>query len=598
MPDADRFTLPDLASLAPPPSTSGRCASSRKRANTTPSARTSRCRFAPRPTAARWPPSTRTAATATPRPATLRPPACARRSSARQPGRARPRSSRCSTSRTLPRPGRPRRIRVAVARRRQSPSRRDWFDLLMRESRAAAIDPRIVDWETSMEVRHATHRLVTSEGGDLVQRYRFLFPGMSVTAHADGDTQTRTLYGYRGICQQGGGEILARFGFDGAARRIADEALELVARAELPDRHDGRAADARPDDPADPRVDRASAGARPDPRRRAQLRRHELRHARHVRHATATARICSTSRSTPRAARSSRATAGTTTARAAEKVHLIRNGILERPLGGAISQARAGLAGHVERARRRLEPAADRPHGEPQPRAGRRVARRHDRRHRARRADGDQQLVVDRRLAQQVPVRLRARAPDRERQAARSGEEPQLPRHQRELLAQPRASRATPTRCRCWARRTAARASRRRRSASAMRRRRACSRTSLSSAEKHDGAARTDGRAIDDGRLLPRARRAARQPLATGETYTAWFSAEASDFVRMNRGKVRQPGSVVQRYLDIDLIRGARHATLPRLARPATSPPIARRSPRRSAPRAPRCPRSPTIRIC
>jgi len=46
-----------------------------------------------------------------------------------------------------------------------------------------------------------------------------------------------------------------------------------------------------------------------------------------------------------------------------------------------------------------------------------------------------------------------------------------------------------------------------------------------------------------------------------GEAYTAWFAAECSDFVRMNRGKVRQPGSVVQRYLGIDLIRGARHAS-------------------------------------
>ena len=46
-----------------------------------------------------------------------------------------------------------------------------------------------------------------------------------------------------------------------------------------------------------------------------------------------------------------------------------------------------------------------------------------------------------------------------------------------------------------------------------------------------------------------------------GEAYTAWFAAECSDFVRMNRGKVRQPGSVVQRYLGVDLIRGARHAS-------------------------------------
>jgi predicted Zn-dependent protease len=85
-----------------------------------------------------------------------------------------------------------------------------------------------------MEVRTATHHLVTSEGGDIVQHYRFLFPGMSVTAHADGDTQTRTLNGYRGICQQGGDEILARFGYVGAGRRIAREALELIAAPNCP----------------------------------------------------------------------------------------------------------------------------------------------------------------------------------------------------------------------------------------------------------------------------------------------------------------------------------------------------------------------------
>jgi len=49
--------------------------------------------------------------------------------------------------------------------------------------------------------------------------------------------------------------------------------------------------------------------------------------------------------------------------------------------------------------------------------------------------------------------------------------------------------------------------------------------------------------------------------LAGGERFTASFAAEDSDFVRMNRGKVRQPGSVTQRYLTLRLIRGARHAT-------------------------------------
>ena len=50
------------------------------------------------------------------------------------------------------------------------------------------------------------------------------------------------------------------------------------------------------------------------------------------------------------------------------------------------------------------------------------------------------------------------------------------------------------------------------------------------------------------------------QSLVAGERFTAAFDAEDTDFVRMNRGKVRQPGTVSQRYLSIGLIRGARHA--------------------------------------
>src|SRR6266536_2600804 len=136
-------------------------------------------------------------------------------------------------ARTLPRPA-PRGEYASPSLASPGRSRREWFDVLMQESLDAAFDPRIVDWEASMEVCTASHRLVTSTGGDVVQRYRFLFPGMSATAHADGDTQTRTLNGYRGICQQGGDEVLARFGFVGSGRRIAKQALELVAAPNCP----------------------------------------------------------------------------------------------------------------------------------------------------------------------------------------------------------------------------------------------------------------------------------------------------------------------------------------------------------------------------
>ena len=49
--------------------------------------------------------------------------------------------------------------------------------------------------------------------------------------------------------------------------------------------------------------------------------------------------------------------------------------------------------------------------------------------------------------------------------------------------------------------------------------------------------------------------------LAPGERHATWFAAEDTDFVRMNRGKVRQPGHVAQRYAEIRLIHGARHAS-------------------------------------
>src|SRR5262245_27577314 len=44
------------------------------------------------------------------------------------------------------------------------------------------------------------------------------------------------------------------------------------------------------------------------------------------------------------------------------------------------------------------------------------------------------------------------------------------------------------------------------------------------------------------------------------EFYTCTFQGEDSDFARFNRSAIRQAGSVVQRSLTVDLIRGRRHA--------------------------------------
>ena len=53
---------------------------------------------------------------------------------------------------------------------------------------------------------------------------------------------------------------------------------------------------------------------------------------------------------------------------------------------------------------------------------------------------------------------------------------------------------------------------------------------------------------------------AIRDSLALGERFVASCEGESTDFARLNRGKVRQAGSVVQQELSIRLVRGARHA--------------------------------------
>jgi predicted Zn-dependent protease len=50
------------------------------------------------------------------------------------------------------------------------------------------------------------------------------------------------------------------------------------------------------------------------------------------------------------------------------------------------------------------------------------------------------------------------------------------------------------------------------------------------------------------------------ESLHAEEFYTCTFRAEDSDFVRFNRSAIRQAGTVVQRFLALDLIHGRRHA--------------------------------------
>jgi len=246
-------------------------------------------------------------------------------------------------SRTLPRPA-PRGRYVSPSFDRPLPSHSDWYEMLQRESLQAACDPRIVDWEALVDVLKATHRLITSEGGDVVQWHRYLYPSISVTAHADGVTQQRSLNGQRGMCQQGGVEILDRVGFAGSGRRVAEEALELLLAPNCPSG----------------RMDVLLA---PD---QMVLQIHEsIGHPLELdrilgdeRNFAGTSFVTSDMFGTyrygsehlnitfdPTRPEELASYAFDDDGTAAERTFLIRDGILERPLGGAISQSRAGLPG-------------------------------------------------------------------------------------------------------------------------------------------------------------------------------------------------------------------------------------------------------------
>ncbi|VVO08221.1 hypothetical protein PS834_03219 [Pseudomonas fluorescens] len=113
------------------------------------------------------------------------------------------------------------------------PSLSDCYQLLGAESAAVPKDERLVNWEVSLGTTDVEQIYLNSAGAELRQAQRFVFPGVDVTAYDGNDSQTRTLGGSN-FGQQGGFEVISRFGLVGAAPRIADEALQLLPAPNTP----------------------------------------------------------------------------------------------------------------------------------------------------------------------------------------------------------------------------------------------------------------------------------------------------------------------------------------------------------------------------
>jgi predicted Zn-dependent protease len=114
-------------------------------------------------------------------------------------------------------------------------SKPEAFELLHRESAACRTNDQIVDWAAQLWTTYTRQLMLTADGGETLQEWRFTVPGLHVTGHRAGLTQTRSWGGrHNGFCQQGGVDVLQRSGFAGAGERTADEVVQLLAAPNCP----------------------------------------------------------------------------------------------------------------------------------------------------------------------------------------------------------------------------------------------------------------------------------------------------------------------------------------------------------------------------
>jgi predicted Zn-dependent protease len=110
------------------------------------------------------------------------------------------------------------------------------FDLLHEVCAGANLGEAIVDRTASLWTTHTEQLYLTPDGGRIEQAWDFVVPGITAVASARGDTQVRSAAGqYNGFCQQGGLEVLERSGFAQDGPRVAREALELVHATNCPE---------------------------------------------------------------------------------------------------------------------------------------------------------------------------------------------------------------------------------------------------------------------------------------------------------------------------------------------------------------------------
>lgn len=110
--------------------------------------------------------------------------------------------------------------------------RRDMLDRLrLWDAALAAAGDKIVDRRAAVTATAVSTVLVTSHGGEAVTHYHVLHPVLEAFASDGRTTQRRT---HMDTARQAGLELLDELAFDGHARRVGEEAVQLVAAPNCP----------------------------------------------------------------------------------------------------------------------------------------------------------------------------------------------------------------------------------------------------------------------------------------------------------------------------------------------------------------------------
>lgn len=108
------------------------------------------------------------------------------------------------------------------------------LELLKEADLALNLNDNIVDTQSLLWTIDRKSFYQNSLGALIEQEHNLMVPSLSVTAHHDGITQTRTLGGMRAFCQQGGYEGLLAIDLLNKATSLAEDAIMLAKAPNCP----------------------------------------------------------------------------------------------------------------------------------------------------------------------------------------------------------------------------------------------------------------------------------------------------------------------------------------------------------------------------